>query len=387
MKTLKPTEYPRESIAAQLFARPFEFHFFQAMRLLEKLFPERRTVGYPVPPNEEIVRLRAHASLAFPPSQIDDLVFQDGQPVMTVTFLGLTGPSGVMPRHYTEQLMRLHREVKGAERTALRDWFDLFNHRLISLFHRAWQKYRFWTFHERGEHLKDDIDLFTFGLMGLVGRATPGQRGRTRVSFWDVRRPTPETPLAQLHDLTFLYYSGLFSRRVRTSSALEAIVRDYFGQQTKVLQFQGQWLQLTPDNQSRLGGSFANNQLGMDTVAGERVWDVQGKFRVRIGPLTRRDFYSFLPDRTPSPQRKAFFLLLHLVRSYVGPELTFDVQVVLKASDVPECSLENDAEPGPRLGWNTWLVSQPSQDDVSDAVFEGEEIVWINPEDIPETVM
>ena len=56
---------------------------------------------------------------------------------MTMTFMGLTGPSGVLPRHYTDMMMRQQREGRGADRYALRDWLDLFNHRFISLFFRA----------------------------------------------------------------------------------------------------------------------------------------------------------------------------------------------------------------------------------------------------------
>ena len=41
---------------------------------------------------------------------------------------------------------------------ALRGWFDLFNHRFIHHFYRAWDKYRFWLAHERGELLKQRID-------------------------------------------------------------------------------------------------------------------------------------------------------------------------------------------------------------------------------------
>ena len=57
----------------------------------------------------------------------------NGRPVPTVTvnFLGMTGPQGALPTHYTQLLLRIAREGRGTERTALRDWLDLFNHRLV----------------------------------------------------------------------------------------------------------------------------------------------------------------------------------------------------------------------------------------------------------------
>lgn len=372
---------PRDSLAARLFDQGYDFQFFQAVRLLERLSPERHAVGLPKSPFEEIVRFRALPSLSFPPSQIYELVQTEGPPEMTVAFLGLTGPSGVLPRHYTELILRLHRNTKGPERTALRDWFDLFNHRFISLFYRAWQKYRFWVIQERGDDLQRDPDLFTLSLLSMVGQGTEGLRGRLRVSQWDTRRAEPERTLAKLLDSSLLFYGGLLSRRVRSATGLESMLRDYFGVPAQVIQFQGQWLELEPANQSRLGEFGGNNALGVDTVAGERVWDVQGKFRVCLGPLGQAAFLSFLPDPSPAAERKAFFLLLHLVRYYAGPEFSFDIQLILRADEVLECKLDNDGEPGPRLGWNTWLQSQPAQVDARDAIFEGEEIVWLNPKD------
>src|SRR5262249_30694155 len=152
-------------------AEGYVFDFFQAVRLLEKMAPERRTIGHDAPPRTEAARFRAHLALNFPASSIYQIDLPAGQvpmPTMTVTFLGLPGPSGVWPRHYTEMLMRA-RDARGPERYLPRDWFDLFNHRLISLFYRAWTKYRFWLAYERGEHARPDPDLFTESLYSLVG--------------------------------------------------------------------------------------------------------------------------------------------------------------------------------------------------------------------------
>ena len=132
-------------------------------------------------------------------------------------------------------------------------------------------------------------------------------------------------------------------------------------------QFHGRWLRLGADNQSKLGD--ANCELGLNLVAGERVWDVQGMIRLRLGPLRRDEFDAYLPDRTPVARRKAFFLLCHLARLYVGPELDFDIQLILRAEDVPACHLTDDGGLGPRLGWNTWLGTTPHARDADDAVF------------------
>lgn len=376
-----PAPAPR-TLAEALFEEGYAFQFFQAVRLLEKLQPDRVPVGLDGPPHAETVRFRAHLSLAFPPSQIYEIERPTAElplPAMTVTFLGLTGPSGVLPAHYTELLLRLRRGEKWPEQNSLRDWLDLFNHRLLSLFHRAWQKYRFLLPYERGEYARTEPDLFTRCLFSLQGLGMPSLRERLRVAI-----PAPPAPLdeeapranvlAQVDDLVLLYYGGLLAHRPRCAVSLEALLQDYFGFGVEVRQFRGQWLLLDAANQSALGNLGPNNTLGHDVVAGERVWDVQGKFRIRLGPLDYARFTEFTPDRTPVPRRKALFLLLHLVRLYGGPEFAFDVQLVLEAAAVPPCQLVAEGGIGPRLGWNTWAFSQPLPADADDACFEGEEL-------------
>jgi type VI secretion system protein ImpH len=320
--------------------------------------------------------------LSFPPSSIYEIQPASAAltvPTMTVAFMGLTGPSGILPQHYTELLFRLERDGKGPEKDALRAWFDLFNHRLISLFWRVWEKYRFYIRYERGEYEGREPDTFTEALFSLVGLGLAPLRNRLRVaSRIEAAGATRERMLARIDDVSLLHYSGFFAHRPRCAIAMEALLRDYFGFDVQVQQFQGQWLCLEPVNQSRLGAGGGNCRLGIDLVAGERVWDVQGKFRVRLGPLDYAAFDEFLPDRSPMPARKAFFLLVHLVRLYAGPELDFDVQLVLRAQDVPECRMTNDEAGGPRLGWNTWVRSQAMCRDAADAVFEGSEEVWMN---------
>lgn len=365
-----------DTVDQRLSERPFAFDFFQAVRLLEMIDPKRTPVGLAGLPEAEAVRFRALPSLNFPPSPLYALERSDkGPPLLTVSFFGLTGPSGVLPRHYTDLIVRLERERKGEERRALREWLDLFNHRLISLFHRAWGKYRFWIGYER-EHRRGGAseDPFVQCLNCFVGLGTRGLSGRHQVTAIPPGEGRSRK-LAGIEDHSLLFYAGLLAQRKRNAVGLEAILRDYFDIPIRVEQFVGQWLYLEPANQTRLGEE--NCELGMNALAGEKVLDYQGKFRVRLGPLNYERFVEFLPDRSATPESKAFFLLSHLTRFYVGPELDFDVRVVLRAEGVPECQL-NDETPGPRLGWNTWLTSQQPQRDAEDVFFEGAEVTRID---------
>jgi type VI secretion system protein ImpH len=373
------------SIAERLFAEGYGFDFFQAVRLLEKMAPERGPVGHDSPPAAEVARFRAHLSLSFPASsiyQIEPPTELVPAPTLMVTFLGLTGPSGILPRHYTEMLMRAC-STKGPERYLARDWFDLFNHRLISLFYRTWTKYRFWLTYERGEFAQPDPDLFTESLFGLIGLGAKSLRNRLRVAARPAAEAIPsERVLARVEDLSLIYYGGLLAHRPRSAISLERLLADYFGIPVRVVQFQGQWLRLDPENQSQMLAQEEKSALGLNAIVGDRVWDIRSKIRICLGPLNYERFAAFLPDQSSVPERKDFFKLMHLVRFYVGPALKVDVQLILKASDIPQCKMLHEKGKGPRLGWNTWMTSRPMKHDSNDAVFDGFEITWTTEADV-----
>ena len=368
------------NVDERLFQEPYRFEFFQAVRLLERLAPERRTVGRQASSGNEIVRFHVPATMAFPASPIHEIdvpTEQQPTPQMWVNFMGLTGPSGVLPRHYTEMLVRRHIDFRGPERFVLQDWFDLFNHRLISLFHRAWEKYRFWIPYERGEHLREMPDTFTQTLRSLIGLGTPALHNRLQVAVPQIPAHAPgerETTPTRIQDLSLLRYAGLLAQRPRSAANLEALLADYFLVPVQVEQFQGQWLQLEDSDQSQLGSNEPTAMLGTGAVVGPRVWNVQGKFRVRLGPLTYQQFCTFFPDHSPTSQRKTFFLLSQLVRLFAGPEFDFDIQLTLRREEVPPTRLAADDEVGPRLGWNTWLCNSPPEQDAEDAVIPSQEL-------------
>lgn len=382
------------SVRDALFERFYEFDFFQAVRVLERALPEKKPVGLDFNPDQEVVRFRPHLSLAFPPAPIVALdPPADDRPahLATVTFFGLYGVNGALPTHYTQMMMDLVRDLPrlSPERRALRDWLDLFNHRLVSLFYRAWEKYRFHVAFERGEATRPDPDTFTLAVRSVMGLGTAGSAGRLEVRArladaaadvldWDqsgsgrgahLAGGRRFATLAKIDDLALLYYAGIFAQRPRNAANLRLLLADYFRVPVAVEQFRGGWLAVPADRQSKLGEL---GTLGVDAVAGERVWDVTARFRVRFGPLDYPTFVDLLPDPTPVPERKTFFLAAQLTRLFVGPELEFDVQLVLDRKAVPEAHLTEGA--GPRLGWNVWLVSATPAADADDAVFEGE---WV----------
>lgn len=324
----------RKPLNQELFDEPYRFEFFQAVRLLEKLFPERRAVGREALPPEEIVRFRSRVGLDFPASEIHEIresVDEPGEQQKTemfVNFMGMIGMSGVLPMHYTELVME---RVRYRD-TAMWAFLDIFTHRAVSMFFRAWEKYRFPVAYERGD------DAFTAQLFDFVGLGTRGMRGRMA-----------------LEDESLLPYGGLIAQKPHSSNALSNILSDYFGTTAKVEQFYGQWLDLNEESITKLG--FANSQLGISAIVGTRIWDQQSKFRIRLGALTFKEFQAFLPNGSAHEPLKS------IIRFMVGLELDFDVQLILQAKQVPGAILTTRAVRRPMLGWTSFLKTEPFKKD------------------------
>ena len=102
-----------------------------------------------------------------------------------------------------------------------------------------------------------------------------------------------------------------------------------------------------------------NCALGSNFIVGERVWDVSGKFRVQIGPLSKAQFDSLLPGSLQLVKVAQFTQL------YAGNQFDFDIQLELMAHEVPPTQLGASS----RLGFNTWLFAEQPHDNKTDAVF------------------
>lgn len=322
----------------ELARRAADFEFFQLVRLLQLLQPGRDPVGGAADPAGEAVRFGVHPSLAFPPGQIHSLQWRaTGPPLLLVQFFGLTGSLGVLPTWYTEYLLtRLQ-----ARDSALREFLDLFHHRILSLFYRAWERYRFAVPYERGEP-----ESFTQHLYELIGLGTPGLRDRLAID-----------------DESLLYYAGLWAQQPHSAGALEQILGDFFGVPVRVEPFAGAWRALDPASWSVLDeGQSPCEQLGVGVIVGDEVWDAQSVLLVRLGPLTMEQYCAFLPEGT------AYAPLRSIARLFCGDDVDVEVQLVLRREEAPRCTLGIEEEPQRRLGWTTWLFSRPPDRDPADAI-------------------
>ncbi|WP_266158032.1 type VI secretion system baseplate subunit TssG [Dyella silvatica] len=327
-----------------LLREPHRYGFFQAVRLLYHV--------HGVPPRSgaaglrEPLRFTVPASLSFPASELHalkhdaDAAEHAARYRMSVNFVGLTGPSGVLPLHYTEWLIALQKFRDPAPR----DFLDIFNHRLIGLFWRAWAKHRTELSEEFGTHRIHGGHNVLRHVYDLIGLGTPALHALAHPAHHDARKSKlPGTALG--------YYSGLVAQRPHGVGALTQVVGDVVGATVEVIGCHGTWQRIPLADRTRLGRS--NQRFGDGCVLGSHYWDRQTTVRLRIGPLSLRRFEALLPHR------ELLGAVVELLRFLTGLALDLDIQLLLRAEAVPRTRI-GGSRPA-RLGWNSWLAGRRSE--------------------------
>jgi type VI secretion system protein ImpH len=286
------------------------------------------------------VRFRSQIRPVFPKSDVSDAEEPvDGGPArLTVEFMGAATPAswGSLPRRYAEELVRLVRD----KNYALRDFIDLFNHRMISLFYRARERSVPTLALDRGRD-----NSFEHAIWGVLGIATPGLAGRL-----------------PLDDRMLAGRAGLLAMRPLGASALEGVIRSVFSVPVSIEQFVSGTYAIEADDRNLLGRQ--NSELGTDLYMGGELSLVQSKFRVRVGPLDGVAYEEMLPHRS------GFRKIMDLIHFAVGEGFDYELQLVLRAEDAPAMTIGEPAATAPRLGWSSWLRTEPATEPADDLIFE-----------------
>lgn len=313
---------------------PWRYDFFHALRLLDAYHADKPPLGTARRPQDEPLRLGQAVELSFAPTAIAGVEMQGvgGWPRLEVRFMGLFGPNGPLPLHMTAYAREraLH---KGDE--TLARFADMFHHRMLLLFYRAWAQARPVVSLDRSARPQapgggDRVADLVGSLVGVGGVA------------WRQRDALP--------DHARLALAGLLARQVRSADALARALSVFLGREVRVEQFVGRWMALPVAERSRIGGRFASRrqstaQLGRSVVLGGAVFDRQHHFRLHIGPLRLAEFEGLLPVGPVLPPLQA------LVRQFVGDEFGWDLALALMPAERPQARLGTHA----RLGWTSWI--------------------------------
>ena len=325
---MSPAAFP-----AELARSPAAHGFFAAMRRLEALHAGRPRFGRSARPAQDALRLAQEPSVTHAPASLAAYEpGEDGRPDrLLVHFFGLFGPDGPLPLHLTEYARDRRRNHGDA---AFGRFADLFHHRMLSLFYRAWADVRPAVSFDRPAE-----DRFAHYVGALIGLSTPGLRDRDAMP-----------------DLTKLHFAGHLSAQTRHADGLADILSAFFATPVRVESFVGAWLPLPAADRTTLGGGAATAALGGTALLGGRVWSRQHKFRLVFGPLDLPGYERLLPGGA------SFHRLLAVVRNYAGDVLSWDVNLVLRRAEVPAMQLGRYG----RLGWTTWLTPRRAASDAAD---------------------
>lgn len=335
-----------QSLIADLEQAADRFDFFAAVRLIEAINQDKPRFGTSIKVNDDAVRFSQDPELQFSASALAHYHSDtESMPRLSVNFFGLFGPNGALPLHLTEyarERLRRHHDPTIAR------FADIFHHRMISLFYRAWANARPTVAYDRPE--SDRFGFYVGALQGIGGSAFHHRDALT--------------------DRAKLFYSGHFAVQTKHPEGLRAIISDILATHVRIEEFVGEWMDIQIQDQTRLGFSPSIATLGESALLGASVWGCQHKFRVILGPMTLKQYISLLPGADTLSQ------LVSIIRNYIGDELVWDANLVLKKDEVPEELVlgENREFAGKhmnghaQLGWSMWLGKRSCLSDANDLV-------------------
>ncbi|CAB3770090.1 type VI secretion system baseplate subunit TssG [Paraburkholderia solisilvae] len=321
------------AIEQALRARPQDFEFFEALRRIECAYPAQPRLAHSIKPADDPLRLAHSASLEFAPRGLDRFEPGDGaRPARLYGyFLGLFGPNGPLPLHLTEYALERQRNAQDPTFVA---FADIFHHRMLSLFYRAWADAQPTVEFDRPQQ-----DRFRTYVGALIGTATPHLEQRDA-----------------LPDRYKRFFAGRLGPQARNAEGLKCLLEHYFGVHVRVVEFVVEWMRLPADAHLRIGVAMAG--LGHTAVLGAQVRGAQQRFRLCVGPLTRGEFNRFLPGGDALRQ------FIAAVKTYAGEEKDWDLQLLLKKEDVPRTHIGKSG----RLGFNAWIGRYLKSADAGDVV-------------------
>jgi type VI secretion system protein ImpH len=322
-------ENPACAQVEALFDQARRMAFFRLVEQIHRLHGDDLEHGVDAHPEHERIRYESAPGLGFPASDVRQLANLPGHPEgkyrLQASFLGVHGVDSPLPGHYLERVAQDAAHASGLRAAFL----DFFHHRLLTLLHRGWRKYRY---HERFQ--PGARDRFSRSVFSLVGLNDERLRG--------------DTPLPWSRLLT---YAGVIASRSRSPSAVAGILAHCFDLPHVVIhEFQQHYTDVPDDQRNALG--MDNVILGGDFTLGSRVPTCSNKFLISIQGLSERRFRDFLPNGEAHPS------LRKLVEFLLRDQLAYDLELQIVRDEIPPFCLHR--EQGAHLGWTTFAGDVPS---------------------------
>ncbi|HEY1082326.1 MAG TPA: type VI secretion system baseplate subunit TssG [Prosthecobacter sp.] len=341
-----------DRLIEELCAEPWKHDFFQGLRAIECAFADRPRIGRSRTLRDDALRFSQLLSLSFATSTLSRSQVENQPRRLTVRFTGLTGPHGPLPLRLTEFIRNRLRgiydhDIQGTAADALSEggiaapkdstlaeFLDIFHHRMISLFYRAWA-----VAQKTVDFDREEDRSFAEWTASLFGMGLPALDGVDSIPTWQK-----------------LPFAGHLANQSRHASGLEGVLADVFSTRAEVICLTGHWMKIPPSQLCRMGKSRELGTLGKSCVIGSAVWDRSMKFQIRLGPMSLDQFEKFTPGS------RSHQALHDWVAYYTRREFYWEATILLKKQEVPKISLGQSG----RLGYTTWLSSVAFKQDPGD---------------------
>ncbi|MDR2625231.1 MAG: type VI secretion system baseplate subunit TssG [Zoogloeaceae bacterium] len=299
---------------------PWRFSYMALMRYFSARHPDLPEAGKAQLPAQELFRLSQLPSLTFAPREIADIDLRhDGLPRIRLFSLGMLGPNGPLPIHFTE--IAKDRLENRKDRTLV-DFLDIFHHRFLTLFYRAWAQSQ-----------------------AAAGLDRAKEERFSRYVAWLNGDEFRETEALFLPSHARIAASAHLIREARNPDGITATLANFLGVPVALREFVHHWIEIAQDERNRLGKPSIASVLGEGAILGGMVPDRQHYFCLVIGPLNLEEYLRFLPNGRDLP------VLIEWVRAFVGFEYHWSIQLEIRTESAPTTQLGATQ----RLGWTSWL--------------------------------
>ncbi len=309
-------------IKDELLQKPYDFSFFQGIRLLEQILLspsdlEQETLGP--------IRIKSNITLSPSSSDIQKIEITNVDRIeITINLLSLAGIQGPLPTPYTELVIdRLKQKDMG-----LNDFLDIFNHRLSELYYKIYKKYT-----PGFDLCPPDKSMFGKTVLSISG-----------INF-------SYTLEHEMSNRIFLKYAGILWQKPRSLIGLEQILSDFFKIKVRVRPFQGHFEKIDEEDRTTIGGQGKNSSLGINTIIGQKAWITSSHLTLEFGPFDEAMARYFFKDSIGYSYVKTF------VKIYCGNFYTFDIHLLCRPAKPLTCGLKV----GSKMGWSSFIGKQSQE--------------------------
>jgi type VI secretion system protein ImpH len=324
-------------IVAQLKNEPYDFDFYKAISIIEADFYRKQNININLAYEkfkhlDDFIQFHSKTSLAMPTANIlsiDNMLNEDfpsyGKLNIVTTFLNLAGPFGALPQSMTQTILTLNKKRD----YSLQNFMDIFHHRMLSKLYQIRRKH-----HTCLDIRPPTHNNFSNMLYAFTGHFTAAPKKFS---------PIPRKDL--------LYFSSLFAKKIRSASSLRLLLKELCRTEVDIIQCIGKWFALEESDWYKLGDK--KFKLGDNTVIGQRAWVQTASMKIKIGPVSRKNFLNILPDS------HAFTQLVKTINFYTLGRATASISLSIEKKEIKAAKLHRSSPP--KLGWTSWLsANQPT---------------------------